>query len=161
MLEETLESPLDSKEIKLVNPKGNQSWISIERTNAEAEAPILGPPNSKSWFIAKKPWCWARLKAGGEGDNRGWDGWVASLTQRTWVWVNSGSWRWTGIPGVLQSMESQRVRHDWVSEQQQHICVSVNPQFPTYLPPSPFGNHKCVFYVCIIVFYLEDRQFPN
>ena len=60
----------------------------------------------------KRPWCWKRLKAGGEGDDRGWDGWMASLTQWTWVWVNSGSWWWTGRPGVLQPMGSQRVRHD-------------------------------------------------
>ena len=52
----------------------------------------------------KRPWCWERLKAGGEGDDRGWDGWMASLTQWTWVWVNSGSWWWTGKPGVLQSV---------------------------------------------------------
>ena len=64
----------------------------------------------------KRPWCWERLKVGGEGDDRGWDGWMALLTQWTWVWVNSGSWWWTGRPGVLQSMESQRVRHDWVTE---------------------------------------------
>ena len=62
------------------------------------------------------PWCWERLKAGGEGDDRGWDGWMASPTQWTWVWVNSGSWWWTGRPGVLQSMGSQRVGHDWVTE---------------------------------------------
>ena len=61
----------------------------------------------------KRPWCWQRLKAGGEGDDRGWDGWMASPTQRTWVCVNSGSWWWTGRPGVLQSMGSQRFRHDW------------------------------------------------
>ena len=60
----------------------------------------------------KRPWSWERLKAGGEGDNRGWDGWMASPTQWTWVWVNSGSWWWTGRPGMLQSMGSQRVGHD-------------------------------------------------
>ena len=64
----------------------------------------------------KRPWCWERLKAGGEGDDRGWDGWMASPTQWTWVWVNSGSWWWTGRPGVLQFMGFQRVRHDWVTE---------------------------------------------
>ena len=64
----------------------------------------------------KRPWCWERLKEGGEGDDRGWDGWMASLTQRTWVWVSSSSWWWTGRPCVLQSMGSQRVRHDWVTE---------------------------------------------
>ena len=64
----------------------------------------------------KRPWCWERLRAGGEGDNRGWDGWIASPTQWTWVWVDSGSWWWTGRLGMLQSMGLQRVRHDWVTE---------------------------------------------
>ena len=63
----------------------------------------------------KRPWCWERLRAGGEGDNRGWDGWMASLTQWTWVWVNSRSWWWTGRPGVLQSMGSQRAGHNFVT----------------------------------------------
>ena len=64
----------------------------------------------------ESPWCWERLKMGGEGDHRGWDGWMASRTQWTWVWVNSGSWWWTGRPGVLQSMGSQRVWHNWAAE---------------------------------------------
>ena len=64
----------------------------------------------------KRPWCWERLKARGEGDNRGWDGWMASLTRWTWVWVSSGSWWWTGKPGVLHCIGSQRVRHDWETE---------------------------------------------
>ena len=63
----------------------------------------------------KRPWCWERLKVG-EGDDRGWDDWMASRTQWTWVWVNSGNWWWTGRPGVLQSMGSQKVRHNWVTE---------------------------------------------
>ena len=64
----------------------------------------------------EKTWCWERLKAGGEGDDQRWDGWMASLTQWTWVWVSSRSWWWTGRPGVLQSMGSQRVGHDWATE---------------------------------------------
>ena len=64
----------------------------------------------------KRPWCWEGLGAGGEGEDRGWDDWMASLTQWTWVWVNSRSWWWTGHPGMLQFMGSQRVRHDWVTE---------------------------------------------
>ena len=64
----------------------------------------------------KRPWCWEELGAGGEGDDRGWDGWMASLTRWTWVWVNSGSWWWTGRPGVLQFMGSQRVGHNWATE---------------------------------------------
>ena len=64
----------------------------------------------------KIPWCWERLRAGGEGDNRGWDGWMASPAQWTWIWVGSGSWWWTRRPGMLSSMGLQRVRHDWVTE---------------------------------------------
>ena len=64
----------------------------------------------------KRPWCWEGLGAGGEGYDRGWDGWMASLTQWTWVWVNSRRWWWTGRPGMLQFMGSQRVRHDWDTE---------------------------------------------
>ena len=64
----------------------------------------------------KRPWCWEGLGAGGEGDDRGWNGWMASPTQWTWVWVDSGSWRWTGRPDVLRFMGSQRVGHDWVTE---------------------------------------------
>ena len=105
VLEKTVESPLDCKEIKQVSPKGNQPRMSIGRTDAEAEAPILWLPNVKSWLIWKTL-ILGRLKVRGEGGNRGWDGWMASLTQWTWVWVDSRSWRWTGRPGMLQSMGS-------------------------------------------------------
>ena len=64
----------------------------------------------------KRPWCWERLRAGGEGDDRGWDGWMASPTQWTWVWVDSGGWWWTRRPDILQFMGFQRVRHNWVTE---------------------------------------------
>ena len=64
----------------------------------------------------KRPWCWEGLGAGGERDGRGWNGWIASLTRWTWVWVNSGSWWWTGRPGVVRFMGSQRVGHDWATE---------------------------------------------
>ena len=74
------------KEIKPVNPKGSQLWIFTGRTAAEAEAPILWQPDAKNW---KRPWCWERLRAGGKGDDRGWDGWMASPTQWTWVCANS------------------------------------------------------------------------
>ena len=68
----------------------------------------------------KRPWCWEKLKAGGEGDNRGWDGQMSSPTQWTWVWASSGKWYRTGKPGMLQSRGLQRVGHDWATEQQ--IC---------------------------------------
>ena len=80
-----LESPLDCKEIRPVHPKGDQSWLFIGRTDVEAETPALWPPDAKIWL--KRPWCWERLRAGGEGDDRGWDGWMASPTQWTWVWI--------------------------------------------------------------------------
>ena len=64
----------------------------------------------------KRPWCWERLKAGGEDDDEGWDGWMALPTQWTWVWASSGSWWWTGKPVMLQSMGLQRVGHDWATE---------------------------------------------
>ena len=70
----------------------------------------------KEFTLWKRPWCWERLKAEGEGDDRGWDGWMASLTRWTWVWANSGSWWQTGKPGMLQSMGSQRVGHGWVTK---------------------------------------------
>ena len=79
VLEKTLESRLDSKEIKPVSPKGNQSWIVIGRTDAEAEAPVLWPLDARGQLIGKRPWCWERLRAGEEGEDRGWDGWMASL----------------------------------------------------------------------------------
>ena len=74
----------------------------------------------------KRPWCWERLKAGGEGDDRGWDGCMASLTQWIWIWVNSGRWWWTGRPGVLQSMGLQRVRHDWATEWKWWILLGIH-----------------------------------
>ena len=113
VLEKTLESPLDCKEIQPVNPKGNQSWIFIGKTDAKAEAPRLWPPDAKNWLIGKLI---GKIEVRERGDNRGWDGWMASLTQWTWVWATSGSWWWTGKPGVLQSMGSQRVGHDWANE---------------------------------------------
>ena len=116
MLEKTFESPLDCKEIKLVNPKGDQSWIFIGGTDTKTEA---SSNTLTAWCEepahCKIPWCWERLKAGGEGGNRGWDGWIASLTQQ-WVQANSGRYRRTEKPGVLQPMGLQRVRHDWATE---------------------------------------------
>ena len=88
VLEKTLESPLNCKDIKPVNPKGNQSWIFIGRTDAKTEAPILWPPDVMNWFIGKDL-CWESLKAKEKGEDRGWDGWMASLTRWTWVLTSS------------------------------------------------------------------------
>ena len=115
VLEKTLESPLDCKEIQPVHSKGDQSWVFFGRTDAKAETPILWPPHAKSWLIGKDPDV-GRDWGQEEKEMTGWDGWMASLTRWTWVWVNSGSWWWTGRPGVLWFMGLQRVRHNWATE---------------------------------------------
>ena len=117
MLEKTLETPLDCKEIQPVHPKGDQSWVFIGKTDAEAETPILWPPHAKNWLVGKDPdagknW---RQEETGMTENEI-VGWHASRTHWTWTWVGSRSWWWTGKPGVLQSMDPQRVGHDWVTE---------------------------------------------
>ena len=115
VFEKTLENPLDCKEIQPVHPQGNQSWIFIERTDAEAENSNTLATWCEELTHWKRPWWWERLKAG-EGGNRGWDGWMVSPTLCTWVWVSSVSFWWTGKPGVLQSMGLQGVQHDWETE---------------------------------------------
>ena len=136
VLEKTLESPLDCKEIQPVYLKGDQSWVFIGRTDAEAETLILWPPDAKSWLIWKD-WCWERLKEGGEGDGRGWDGWMASPTQWKWFWVNSGNWWWTGRSVMLQSIGLQRVGHeggtDWTER---------NAVVPPTMAPQPALFHE-------------------
>ena len=116
VLKKTLESPLDCNEIQLVNLKGNQSWIFFEKDWWWS----WNSNNLATWCEElthwKRPWCWERLKVGGEGDNRGWDGWMVSLTWWTWVWASSRSWWWTGKPGMIQSMGLQRIRYNWVTE---------------------------------------------
>ena len=116
VLEKTLESPLNCKDIQPVNPKGNQSWIFTRMTDAEAETLVLWPLATKNRLIGKDPdagkdWRWEE-----KGTTEGWNVWLASPSQWTWVWVNSRSEWCIGRPGVLQSMGSQRVRHDWATE---------------------------------------------
>ena len=115
VLEKTLESVLDCKEIQLVNPKGNQSWIFIGRTDAEAETPVLWPSDGKNWLIGKHPdagkdWRW--MKKGSTEDEMVW--WHHRLDGHEWA--SSRSCWWTGKPGVLPSMGSQWVGHDWATE---------------------------------------------
>ena len=116
VLEKTLESPLDFKEIQPVNPEGNQSWTFNGRTDAEAETPILWPPDAKSWPIGKdtdpgKDW---RQEEKGTTEDKMVG--LGLLTQWTWVWTSFGSWWWTWRPGMLQSLGSQGVGHDWATE---------------------------------------------
>ena len=117
MLEKTLESPLDCRDP--TSPSSRRSVLSVHWKD------WCWSWNSNSlatWWEElthlQRPWCWERLKVGGEGDYQEWDGWMASPTQWTRVWVNSGSWWWTGKPGVLQFIGSQRVGYNWVNEQQ-------------------------------------------
>ena len=116
VLEKTLESPLDCKEIKIVHPKGNQSWIFIGRTDADAEAPILWPPDVKNWLTEKDPNAgkdWRREEKGMSEDKKvGWHD-----------WLNEHELEQAPGDGVLESMGSQRVRHNWVTEHQQ-LCVA-------------------------------------
>ena len=117
VLEKTLERPWDCKEIQPVHPKGDQSWVFTGRTDAEyfgLNSNTLAT-SCKELTHRKRLWCWEGLGAGGGGDDRGWDGWVASLIRWTWVCVNSGSWWWTGRPGVLRfvGLQSQTRLSDW------------------------------------------------
>ena len=87
----------------------------LEGLMLKLKTPVFWPPHAELTYW-KRPWCWEGLGAGGEGDDRGWDGWMASPTRWAWVWANSGSWWWTGRPGVLRFMGLQRVGHDWTTE---------------------------------------------
>ena len=104
----------------------------------------------------KRPWCWIRLGAGGEEDDRGWDGWMASPTRWTRVWVNSGSWWWTGRPNVLQLMGSQRVGHDWATE----LNWVTNGQI------NPVKNEQSLWNLCtfctgrVLMFECEEKKTP-
>ena len=139
-----IESPLECKDIQPVHPKRNQPWIFIGRTNAEAENSNTLVTWCKKLTHLKRPWCWERLKVG-EADDRGWDGWMASLTQWTWVGVNSGSWWWTRRPGMLQSLgsQSQTRLSNW-SEPIQTECLC------------PFKIHTLNLVPSIMVFGSED-----
>ena len=133
VLEKTLESPLDCKEIQPVHPKGDQSWVFSGGLMLKLKLLCLA-----TWFEElthwKRPWCWERLRAGGEGDDRGEDGWMESLTRWTWVWVDSWSWWWTGRPGVLRFMRSQRVVRDWATELTNLCLWNFPPSFYFYIP---------------------------
>ena len=124
VLKKTLKSPLDSKEIKPVNPKENQPWIFIERTDAEAEAPIFWPPNEKSWVTGKRLWFWERLRAWGEGGNRGWDvGCHHQLHGREFEQI-SGDRKYARDACHTAVHEVTKVRHYLAREQQWLLSAS-------------------------------------
>ena len=116
VLEKTLENPLDCKEIQPVHPKGNQSWNIHWKDWCWSWSFSTLATRCEELTHLKISRCWERSKVGGEGDNRGWDGWMASPTQWTRHWVKSSSWWWTGKPCMLQSMVLQRVGHHWATE---------------------------------------------
>ena len=123
VLEKTLESPLDCKEIQPVHPKGDQSWVFIGRTDAAAETPILWPPNVKNWLIGKDPDT-GKI----EGGRRGWQRmrWLDGTTDLMDIsFASFESWWWTGKPGVLQSMGLPRVGHDWETEMKWTVITIV------------------------------------
>ena len=115
VLERTIESPLDCKEIQPVHPKGDQSWVFWTDWcwSWNSNTLAMWCEELSHW---KRPWCWERLRAEGEGDDRGWDGWMASPTQWTWVWADSGSWWWIGRPGVLCAESDMTEQLNWTDE---------------------------------------------
>ena len=159
VLEKTLESPLDCKEAKPVHLKGNQSWIFIhwkDRFSSWSSNTLA--TWSEEVTHENRPWCWERLKTGREGDDRGQDGWMASPTQWTWVWASSRRQWSTEKPGMLQSMGSQRVGHDWATEQQ-WFKTSVFSYFLFY--PSAisvllilFSSIPQILLCCVTIFIL-------
>ena len=145
------------------------------RNDAKAETPILWPPHAKSGLFGKD-WCWEGLGAGGEEDDRGWDGWMASLTRWTWVWVNSGSWWWTGRPGVLRFIGSQS--QTWLSNwteltgfccflsnyfhaSPQHLSHTSSAHFSIIPWNLQFYIRVCVYLWSFMWFYIEAKiTFP-
>ena len=116
VLEKTLASPLDCKEIQPVHSEGDRPWDFLWKKWCYSWNSNTLATSCEELTHWKRLWYWEGLGAGGEGDDRGWDGWMSSLTWWTWVWVNSGSWWWIGSASVLPFMGSQRVRHDWATE---------------------------------------------
>ena len=160
VLEKTLESRLVCKGIQPVHPKGDQSWGFIGRTDVEAETPIFGHLMWRADSL-EKTLMLVGIEAGGQGADRGWDGWMASLTQWTWVCLASGSWWWTGKPSVLQSMRWQRVRHHWATELTD--CPIQKSPFQGKLPQNMFDNLKRISLIIYwhafhLQFHLETSE---
>ena len=150
VLEKTLESPLDCKEIQPVHPKGDQSWVWSVQVMLKLKLQSLGHLMRRVDSL-EKTLMLGGLGAGGEGDDRGWDGWTASLTRWTWVWVNSGSWWWTGRPGMLRFMGWQRVGHNWATELNWTDCN---------MRTKKYTNYKCTAYCSFITWTYPHQYRP-
>ena len=160
---------MSTKELILSNcGAGEDSWESLGQQGDQNQS-ILKKIHWQDWCWSwssntletwweeptawKSPWCWGKLRAGGEEGERAWNGWMASLTQRTWVWANSvGYWR-TGKPHVLQSMGSQRVGHNLVTENQQDKMISVQ----IYVHLRKMNSMLLLFYICLFPSELKLR----
>ena len=174
---------LRTKELMLLNCSvGEDSWESLglwgDQASPSLRKSILNI-HWKDWCCSwssnilatwceelthfKRPWCWKRLKAGGEEDDRRWDGWMASPTQWTWVWVNFGRWWWTGRPGMWQFMGSQIVRHDWwlTNNSNDTLHCDLPPHLlPEELQPCPMWSFCVYFSMCCIYHLLMSRICP-
>ena len=139
VLEKTLESPLGCKEIQPINPKGNESWLFIGRTDTKAES--FGHLMRRTDW--ERSWCWERLKAGGGDGDRRQEGWMVSPTQWTSIWVSSGSWWWTGKPVMLQSLGLQRVGDNWGTELN---WINNNVELPSM--------YNFIIYICSLMKWL-------
>ena len=157
VLEKTLESPLDCKEIKAIL-KEISPECSLEGLMLKLQyfGHLMGRTD-----LLEKPWCWERLKAGWEGDDRWCDGWMASLTRWTWVWGSSRCCWWTGKPGVLQSMGSQSVENNWETELNWVISTTLSSgsvihssviKFTVDSFKCVFNFRFCVLQVCLVLY---------
>ena len=162
---------LSTKKLMLLNcGVGEDSWESLglqgDPTSPSWRRSVLGV-HWKDWCWSwnshtlatwceelthwKRPWCWDGLGAWGEGDDRGWDSWMISLTWWTWVWVNSGSWWWTGRPGMLRFLGSQRVRHDWATELN-WTCMKYSLGISNFLEEISSLSHSIAFLYFLALF---------
>ena len=158
LLEKTLESPLDFKEIQPDHSEGDQPWDFFGRTDAKAETPVLWPPHAKSWLTGKDSDAgrdWGQEEKGMTEDEMA--GWHYQLDGREF-WVNSGSWWWTGRPGVLQLMGSQRVRQDWATELNwtKDYITPMYPAWGQFLLPANLLANSVILQCKLWEWYIKD-----
>ena len=149
VLEKTLENPLDCKEIQPVHPKGDQSWVFIGRTDGWSWNSNTLATWCEELTHLKRPWCWERLRVRGEGDDREWDGWMASLIQWTWVWVNSRSWWWTGRPGCGSWGHKESDTTEWLNWTVPFYDLTNSAVGFQFLP---IFTNTCIYFFLIVSF---------